>query len=159
MTSTNDVITSQFLLIWKALIKTFYMRYYTIWYRMVPSISKFDLGVGKFRPEAKSMKVKAYWPQILISWLAAHMLLSRQFCSWSDKSFLKNKGFVDNILIPQYDLDLWPWNSAINEVPAFHWQLYKRCYVDVRPVEEVNAEQNYYITCTKTKQTSEPCRP
>jgi hypothetical protein len=31
-------------LIWKALIKGFHMRYNMIWYRMVPSISKFDLG-------------------------------------------------------------------------------------------------------------------
>jgi hypothetical protein len=30
VTSPNDVITSKFLLIWKALIKTFHLRYYTI---------------------------------------------------------------------------------------------------------------------------------
>jgi hypothetical protein len=32
MTSLNDVITSNVLLIWKALIKTFHLRYYTIWF-------------------------------------------------------------------------------------------------------------------------------
>ena len=78
MTSPNDVITSKFLLIWKALIKTFHMMYNTIWYRMVPSISKFDLGVSKFRPAARPMKVKADRPQKLISWVAAQMLLSHQ---------------------------------------------------------------------------------
>ena len=67
MTSRNDVITSNFLLIWKALIKTFHMRYYTIWYSMVPLISKFDIGVSKFRPAARPMKVKADRHQKLIS--------------------------------------------------------------------------------------------
>ena len=62
-TSPNDVITSKFLLILKALIKTFHMMYNTIWYHMVPSISKFDLGVIKFRPAARPMKVKAERPQ------------------------------------------------------------------------------------------------
>ena len=66
MTSLNDVITSKFLLNWKALIKTFHMRYYTIWYHMVPSISKFDLQVSKFRPAARPMKVNADRPQKLI---------------------------------------------------------------------------------------------
>jgi hypothetical protein len=32
---------------------------------MVPSISKFDLGVRKFRPAARSMKLKADRPQKL----------------------------------------------------------------------------------------------
>ena len=120
MTSPNDVITSKFLLIWKALIKTFDTRYYTIWYRMVSSISKFDLGVSKVRPAARPMKVNADRPQKLISWVAAQMLLSHQDWSWSDKSYSKNKGFVDNLLLPHYDLDLWPWpwNGAINEVPV-----------------------------------------
>ena len=100
MTSPNDVITSNFLLIWKALIKTFHMMYNKIWYHMVPSISKFDLGVSKFRPAARPMKVKADRPQKLISWVAAQMLLSHQVWSWSDKSYSKNKGFVDNLLLP-----------------------------------------------------------
>ena len=55
MTSLNDVITSNFLLIWKALIKTFHMRYNTIWYCMIPAISK----VSKFRPAARPMKIMA----------------------------------------------------------------------------------------------------
>jgi hypothetical protein len=87
MTSPNDVITSNVLLIWKALIKTFDMRYYTIWYHMVPSISKFDLGVSKFRHAAIPMKVNADQSQKLISWVAAHMLLSHQVWSWSDKRY------------------------------------------------------------------------
>jgi hypothetical protein len=100
ITSPNDVITSKFLLIWNALIKTFHMMYNTIWYRMVPSFSKFDLGVSKFRPAARPMKVKADRPQKLISWVAAQMLLSHQVWSWSDESYSKNKGFVDNLLLP-----------------------------------------------------------
>jgi hypothetical protein len=99
MPSPNDVITSKFLLICKALIKTFHMRYYTIWYLMVPSISKFDIGVSKFRPAARPRKVKADRPQKLISWVAADMLLSHQVWSWSDKTY-SNKGFVDNLLLP-----------------------------------------------------------
>jgi hypothetical protein len=51
MTSPNDVITSTFLLIWKALIETFHICYDTIWYCMVPSISKFDHWVSKFRKQ------------------------------------------------------------------------------------------------------------
>jgi hypothetical protein len=100
MTSPNDVITSKCLLIWKTLIKTFYMMYYTIWYRMVPSISKFDLRVSKFRPAARPMKVKANRPQKLISWVAVHMLLPHQVWSWSDKSYSKNKVSFDNLLLP-----------------------------------------------------------
>jgi hypothetical protein len=100
ITSPNDIITSNFLLIWKALIKTFHMRYYTLWYRMVPSISKFNLGVSKVRPTARPIKVNADRHQKLISWVAAHMLLSHQVWSWSDKSYSKNKGFVDNLLLP-----------------------------------------------------------
>jgi hypothetical protein len=103
------VMTSPKLLIWKALIKTFHMMYNTIWYRMVPSISKFDLGVSNIRPAARPMKVKADRPQKLLSWVPAQMLLSHQVWSWSDKSYSKNKGFVDNLLLP-YDLDLWPWS-------------------------------------------------
>jgi hypothetical protein len=99
MTSRNYVITSNFLLISKALIKTFHMMYNTIWYRMVPSISKFDLRVSKFRPAASPMKVNADRPQKLTSWVAAHMLLSHQVWSSSDKSYSKNKGFVDNLLL------------------------------------------------------------
>jgi hypothetical protein len=71
MTSPNDVITSIFLLIWKALIKTFHMMYNTIWYLMVPSISKFHFGVSKFRSAARPTKVKADRPLKLISWVAA----------------------------------------------------------------------------------------
>jgi hypothetical protein len=100
MTSPNDVITSKIFLISKALIKAFHMMYNTIWYRMVPSISKFDLGVSKFRSTARPMKVNADRPQKLTSWVAAHMLLSHQVWSWSDKSYSKNKGFVDNLLLP-----------------------------------------------------------
>ena len=85
MTSPNDVITSNFLLIWKALIKAFHMRYNTIWYCMVLAISKFDLGASKFRPAARPLKIMADRPQKLISWVAAHMLLSHQVWSWSDK--------------------------------------------------------------------------
>jgi hypothetical protein len=40
----------------------FHMRYDTIWYRMVLSISKFDLGVSNFRPAARTMKAKADQP-------------------------------------------------------------------------------------------------
>jgi hypothetical protein len=109
MTSPNDVITSTFLLIWKALNKTFDMRYYTIWYRMVPLISKFDLGVSKFRPAAQPMKVRADQPQKSISWVAAHILFSHQVWRWSDKSYSKNKGFIDNLLLPWYDLYLRRW--------------------------------------------------
>jgi hypothetical protein len=100
MTSPNDVIRSNFLLIWKAFIKTFHMMYNTIWYSMKPLISKFDLGVSNIRPAARPMKVKADRPQKLISWVAAQMLLSHQVWSWSDKSYSKNKGFVDNLLFP-----------------------------------------------------------
>jgi hypothetical protein len=100
MTSPNDVMTSKFLLIWKALIKTFHMMYNTIWYGIVPSISKFDLGVSKVRPAARPMDVKDDWPQKLISLVAAQMLLSHQVWSWSDKSYSKNKGFVDNLFLP-----------------------------------------------------------
>jgi hypothetical protein len=89
MTSPNNAIMSICLLIWKALIKTFHMRYYTILYRMVPSMSKFDLGVSKFRPAARPMKVTADRPQILTSSVAAHMLLSHQVWSWSDKATKK----------------------------------------------------------------------
>jgi hypothetical protein len=81
MTLLNDVITSKFLLIWKALIKGFHMRYNMTWYHMVPLISKFDLGISDFRPAARTMKVKADWPKKLISWVADHMLLSHQ--AWS----------------------------------------------------------------------------
>jgi hypothetical protein len=140
------------LLIWKVLIKTFHMMYNTIWYRMVPSISKFDLGVSKFRPAARPLKIKADRPQKLISWVAAHMLLSHQVWSWSDKSYSKNKGFVDNLLLPYYDLDLWPWpwNGAINELAVTEGQLYKRCYMDVRLVVWGNY-LNTMITYKKKK--------
>jgi hypothetical protein len=156
MTSLNDVKTSTFLLIWKALIKTFHMRYNTIWYCMVPLILKFDLGVSKFWPAARPMKVKADRPQKLISWVAAHMLLSHQVWNWSDKSYSKNKGFAADLLLPLYDLDLWPWpwNGAINEVPTIYWQLYKRCYIDVRHIERENAEQKWLHT--KKKWTMSP---
>jgi hypothetical protein len=40
---------------------------FEILHDMVFAISKFDLGVSKFRPAAKPMKVKADRPQKLIS--------------------------------------------------------------------------------------------
>jgi hypothetical protein len=61
---------------------------------------KIDVGVSKFRPAARPVKVMANRPQKLISWVAAQMLLSQQVWSWSDKSYTKNKGFVDNLLLP-----------------------------------------------------------
>jgi hypothetical protein len=67
---------------------------------MVPLISKFDLGVSKVRPAARPMEVKANRPPKIISWVVANMLLSHQVWSWSDKSYSKNKGFVDNLLLP-----------------------------------------------------------
>jgi hypothetical protein len=82
---------------------------YEVLHGMVPSIQNFDLGITKFRPTARPLKVKADWIQKLISWMAGHLLLSHQVWSWSDKSYLKNKGFVDTLLWPQHDLDLWPW--------------------------------------------------
>jgi hypothetical protein len=154
MTSPNDAITSIFLLIWKVLVKTFHMIYSTIWYRMVSSILTFDLGVSTFWPAARPMKVKADRLQKLISWLAAQMLLAHPVWNWFDKRYSKNKGFVENPLLP-YDLDLWPWpwNGAINEVPVVQWQLFKRCYIDVRHIEWENAEQKWLHTKKKTKHT------
>jgi hypothetical protein len=40
---------------------------YEVLHDMVPSISKFDLGVSKFRPAARPMKVKADRPQKVVS--------------------------------------------------------------------------------------------
>jgi hypothetical protein len=39
VTSLNDVITSKCLLIWKALIKGFYMRYYTVWFLRIQNLT------------------------------------------------------------------------------------------------------------------------
>ena len=129
------------------------MIYYTILYLIEPSISKFDLGASKFRPAARPMKVKADRSQKLISWAADHMLLWHQVWSWSDKSYSKNKGFVDTLLWPQCDLDLWPWNGAINKLTLTEGQLYKRCYIDVRLVEwEKCLTSNDYIQ-KKNKKT------
>jgi hypothetical protein len=112
MTSPNDVITSNLLLIWKAHIKTFHMMYYTVWLLMVPSITKFDIGVSKFRPAARSMKVMAHRPQKLFSWVAANMLLSHQVWSWSDKSYSKI-GFCWQ---PTSTIT-WPWPLTL----TFKW--------------------------------------
>jgi hypothetical protein len=73
---------------------------YEVLHGMVPSIQNFDLGVSKVWPLARPMKVKSHRPQKLISWVAGHLLLSYQVWSWSDKSYLKNKGFVDTLLSP-----------------------------------------------------------
>jgi hypothetical protein len=70
-------------------IKGFHMRYDTIWYRIVQSISKFDLGVSNFRPAARLIKVTTDQSQKLTSRLADHMLLSHQVSSWSDNSYSK----------------------------------------------------------------------
>jgi hypothetical protein len=118
MTSLNDVITSKFLLIWKPPIKTFHMRYNTIWYCIVLAILKFDLGVSKFRPAARPMKVIADRPQKIISWVAAHMLLSHQVWSWSDKSYSKIRvsltTYFYHYMTLTFDLDL-------EMVPSISW--------------------------------------
>jgi hypothetical protein len=110
MTSPKDVITLNCLLIWKPLIKTFHIMYYTIWYLMVPSISKFDLGVSKFRPAGRPMKVKADRPQKSIIKVAAHMLLSHQVWSWSDKRYSKIRvsltTYFHHNMTLTFDLDL-----------------------------------------------------
>ena len=53
--------------------------------------------------------VKADRHQKLISWAPDHKLHSHQVWSRSDKSYSKNKGFVNPLKWPQNDLDLWPW--------------------------------------------------
>jgi hypothetical protein len=47
MTSQNDVITSNFLLIWKVLITNFHMRYNTIWFLPFKNLT---LGYTNFDP-------------------------------------------------------------------------------------------------------------
>jgi len=53
--------------------------------------------------------VKSDRHQKLISWALGHTLYSHQVSSRSDKSYSKNKGFVETPKWPQIDLDLWPW--------------------------------------------------
>jgi hypothetical protein len=78
--------------------------------------------------------------------VADHMLFTHQVWSLSDNCYSKNKGFVDTLLLPQHDLDLWPWNGAINELASIEGLLYKRCYIDVRLVEWENSlNSNDYI--------------
>jgi hypothetical protein len=129
---------------------------YEVLHGMVPSISKFDPGVSKFRSAARPMKVKTDQPQKLITWVAGHLLLSYQVWSWSDKSYSKNKGFVDTLLSLSHDLDLWPWNGAINELVVNEGQLYMRCYMDVRLVVWGNSlnSNDYIQKKKKTKQTN-----
>jgi hypothetical protein len=90
------------------------MRYFTIWYGMVPLISKFDLRVSKFRPAARPMRVIADGLQNFNSWVADHMLLSHQVWSWSDNSYSKIRFFLtpyfDHRMTLTFDLKRWhPW--------------------------------------------------
>jgi hypothetical protein len=72
MTSPNDVITSTYLLICKALIKTFHMRYYTIWFLPFQNWP-WDT---QFSTQSLTMKVKVDRLSNLITWVAECILLS-----------------------------------------------------------------------------------
>jgi hypothetical protein len=82
------------------------------------------------------------------------MLLAHQVWSWSDKSYSKIKGFIDTLLSPYPDLDLWswPWNGAINDFAVAEGQQYKKCYMDVRLVVWGNyLYSNDYIQTKRNK--------
>jgi hypothetical protein len=74
---------------------------YDIQHDMVP-YGTFDFKIwpwGKhISTRTRPMKVKADRPKKLITLVAAQMLLAHQVWCWSDKSYSKNKGFVDNLL-------------------------------------------------------------
>jgi hypothetical protein len=115
---------------------------YEVLHDMAPSISKFDFRVSTFWPAARPMKVKADWPQKLITLVADHMLFTHQVWSWSDNSYWKNKGFVDILLWPNMTLTLtskwchhWVdghWETTIQEM------LYrcKACWVRKLPEQQ-----------------------
>jgi hypothetical protein len=79
--SSNDVLASKLLLIWKVLIKGFHLRTtqygsrnFKIWPRGTP-----------FLTLVLTMKVIGDRPSKLIRWLADQVLLSQQVWSWSQK--------------------------------------------------------------------------
>jgi hypothetical protein len=86
--SSNDVIASKFVLIWKALIKGFHLRYYgfcnlKIWPSGTP-----------FLTLVLTMKVTCNRPSKVINWVADQKLLSHQVWSSSNKKYSKNKVFI-----------------------------------------------------------------
>jgi hypothetical protein len=114
MASSNDVIASKYLLIWKLLIKRFHLRYYTIWFLQFQNL---NLGYTIFDPSANH-EDHGRSPLKLFSWVAGQVLLSHQVWSWSVQKYSKNKVFISIITWPNFDLDRWPWPLSFSMMVA-----------------------------------------
>jgi hypothetical protein len=104
--SSNDVISSKVLLIWKAIVKGFHLRYYTICFLQFQNLTSGTL----FLTLKLTMKVIRDRPTKLISWVADYVLLSHQVWSWSNKKYSKNKVFISIMTWPKFDLDHDPYH-------------------------------------------------